>query len=143
MSGKHKDEAERIVDEAAGRLKETAGAATGDETLKAEERSEQRSSERKTYSVVLRPGEGWKVEAEGAAQASSVHEKKDEAVARAKQLARTSSRANCSSTEKTEPFRRSRPSVKSFPAFGLAGRYLDDVLERHMDCCVGDRNGRY
>lgn len=88
MNDRRKNDAEQIVDKTVGRMKEAAGATAGDESLKAEGRSEQRSTDRKSYSVIHYPGEGWKVEAEGAAQASSVHEKKDEAVENAKQLAR-------------------------------------------------------
>jgi uncharacterized protein DUF2188 len=45
--------------------------------------------ERKTYLVAPRPEGGWKVLAEGAKRASSVHRTKAEAVAAAKEKARS------------------------------------------------------
>lgn len=44
-------------------------------------------AERTVYHVVPNQDEGWKVELEGASQASSTHQNKDEAVERARELA--------------------------------------------------------
>ena len=44
-------------------------------------------SERKVYHILTHEG-GWQVRAEGAKRSSSVHQTKDEAVSRAKELAR-------------------------------------------------------
>ncbi len=76
-------------DKAVGRLAETAGMASGDRSLEAEGRAAQRMGERKTYVVATHADGGWKVQAEGASRATSVHETKDEAVANAKELARS------------------------------------------------------
>lgn len=45
-------------------------------------------SERKAHHVTPQPNGGWKVEAEGATQASSTHQTKEEAVDNAKELAK-------------------------------------------------------
>jgi uncharacterized protein YjbJ (UPF0337 family) len=75
-------------DKAVGRLTEAAGTASGDKSLEAEGRATQRMGERKTYVVTTRDDGGWKVQAEGARRATSVHKSKDEAVTNAKKLAR-------------------------------------------------------
>lgn len=75
-------------DKAVGRLTEAAGTASGDKSLEAEGRATQRLGERKTYVVTTHADGGWKVQAEGASRATSVHKTKGEAVANAKELAR-------------------------------------------------------
>src|ERR687890_2316782 len=75
------------LDKAVGRLTETAGTASGDKSLQAEGRATQRLGERKTYVVTTHADGGWKVQAEGASRATSVHKTKGEAVSNAKELA--------------------------------------------------------
>ena len=77
------------LDKAVGRLAETAGTISGDKNLEAEGRATQRTGERKTYVVTTHAKGGWKVQAEGASRATSVHKTKGEAVANAKELARS------------------------------------------------------
>ena len=77
------------MDEAAGRLGEATGRLTGDKSLEAEGRATRRKGELKTYVVSPHANGGWKVQAEGAIRASSVHRTKAEAQAAGKQLART------------------------------------------------------
>src|SRR5918911_4475413 len=74
------------LDKAVGRLRETAGTASGDKTLEAEGRATQRIGERKTYFVTTHADGGWKVQVEGASRATSVHKTKGEAVANAKEM---------------------------------------------------------
>ena len=76
------------LDKTVGRLAEGAGSVTGDKSLEAEGRAMRRKGERKTYLVTPRAEGGWKVQAEGAKRASSVHRTKAEAVAAAKEKAR-------------------------------------------------------
>ena len=66
-----------------------AGMASGDESLEAEGRATQRLGERKTYVVTTHADGGWKVQVEGSHRATSVHKTKGEAVANAKELARS------------------------------------------------------
>ncbi|MGI8539153.1 MAG: DUF2188 domain-containing protein [Rubrobacteraceae bacterium] len=87
MSDRRRSRTEEIADEAEGRISEAAGFLTGDRTLEAEGRADQQKSHRKTYSVRPQSGGKWRVEAEGASRASSVHEMKDDAVHKAKELA--------------------------------------------------------
>jgi uncharacterized protein YjbJ (UPF0337 family) len=80
---------EEALDKAVGGLSEATGRATGDKSLEAEGRALRTKGKMKTY--LVRPHaekKGWKVEAEGARRASSVHRTKPEAVAAAKELAR-------------------------------------------------------
>jgi uncharacterized protein YjbJ (UPF0337 family) len=77
------------LDKAVGRLAETTGTMSGDKTLEAEGRATQRMGERKTYVVTTHADGGWKVQVEGASRATSVHKTKGEAVASAKELARS------------------------------------------------------
>ena len=76
-----------VFDKAVGRLAEAAGTASGDKSLEAEGRAAQRMGERKTYTVSTHAEGGWKVQAEGASRATSVHKTKGEAVSNAKELA--------------------------------------------------------
>ena len=77
------------LNKAVGRLTEATGTASGDESLEAEGRATQRRGERKTYVVTTHANGGWKVQVEGASRATSVHKTKGEAVANAKELARS------------------------------------------------------
>jgi uncharacterized protein YjbJ (UPF0337 family) len=90
MGKKRRGGPEEALDKVAGRLGEATGRVTGDKGLEAEGRAMRRKGELKTY--LVRPHaekkKGWKVEAEGARRASSVHRTKAEAVAAAKELAR-------------------------------------------------------
>ena len=70
-------------------MAESAGSATGDKSLKAEGRALRRKGERKTFLVTPHPNGGWRGQAEGAKRASSVHRTKPEAVAAAKEKARS------------------------------------------------------
>jgi uncharacterized protein YjbJ (UPF0337 family) len=77
------------LDKAVGRLVETTGTMSGDRTLEVEGRATRRMGERKTYVVTTHANGGWKVQVEGASRATSVHKTKGEAVANAKELARS------------------------------------------------------
>ena len=88
MGTRKRSGVEEALDKAAGRVAETAGRVQGDKTLEAEGRATQRLGERKTYFVTPHADGGWKVQAEGASRATSVHKTKGEAVAHAKELAR-------------------------------------------------------
>src|SRR5215212_3166307 len=80
---------EDALDKAMGRLSEAAGRVSGDESLEAEGRVLRRKGELKTYLVKPHPDGGWKVQAEEATRATSVHRTKAEAVAAGKELARS------------------------------------------------------
>jgi uncharacterized protein YjbJ (UPF0337 family) len=89
MGRKTRGGPEEALDKAVGGLSEATGRATGDKSLEAEGRALRTKGKMKTY--LVRPHaekKGWKVEAEGARRASSVHRTKPEAVAAAKELAR-------------------------------------------------------
>jgi uncharacterized protein YjbJ (UPF0337 family) len=89
MGRKKRGGPEEALDKAVGGLSEATGRATGDKSLEAEGRALRTKGTMKTY--LVRPHaekKGWKVEAEGARRASSVHRTKPEAVAAAKELAR-------------------------------------------------------
>jgi uncharacterized protein YjbJ (UPF0337 family) len=88
MGRKRRTGPEAALNKAVGALGEAAGRGTGDQSLEAEGRALRRKGELKTYLVRPHPEKGWKVEAEGARRASSVHRTKAEAVAAAKELAR-------------------------------------------------------
>jgi uncharacterized protein YjbJ (UPF0337 family) len=88
MGRKGRGGPEGALDKAAGRLGEAAGKATGDKSLEAEGRATRRKGERKSYVVSPHADGGWKVQAEGARRASSVHRTKAEAQAAGKELAR-------------------------------------------------------
>jgi uncharacterized protein YjbJ (UPF0337 family) len=89
MGRKKRGGPEEALEKAAGRLAEGAGSVTGDKSLEAEGRAMRRKGERKTYLVTPHAQGGWKVQAEGASRATSVHRKKAEAVAAAKEKARS------------------------------------------------------
>ena len=89
MGRKKRGGPEEALDKAAGRLAEGAGSVTGDKSLEAEGRAMRRKGERKTYLVTPHAQGGWKVQAEGARRATSVHRTKAEAVAAAKEKARS------------------------------------------------------
>jgi uncharacterized protein YjbJ (UPF0337 family) len=88
MGRKRRGGPEEALDKTVGRLAESAGSVTGDKSLKAEGRALRRKGERKTFLVTPHPKGGWRVQAEGAKRASSVHRTKPEAVAAAKEKAR-------------------------------------------------------
>jgi uncharacterized protein YjbJ (UPF0337 family) len=91
MGRKKRAGPEEALDKAVGGLSEATGRATGDKSLEAEGLALRAKGKMKTY--LVRPHaekkKGWKVEAEGARRASSVHRTKPEAVAAAKELARS------------------------------------------------------
>jgi uncharacterized protein YjbJ (UPF0337 family) len=89
MGRKRRSSPEEMLDKAVGGLSEATGRAAGDKSLEAEGRALRTKGELKTYLVRPHPEKGWKVEAEGAKRASSVHRTKPEAVAAAKELARS------------------------------------------------------
>lgn len=89
MGTRKRGGAEEAADKALGWIGETAGRMQGDKTLEAEGRAAQRLGERKTYFVTAHADGGWKVQAEGTSRATSVHKTKGEAVANAKELARS------------------------------------------------------
>lgn len=77
--GKNKREAPgEALEKAVGRMGETAGKVTGEKSLEAEGRALRRKSELKSYMVAPREEGGWKVQAEGASRATSVHRTKAE-----------------------------------------------------------------
>ena len=89
MGRKKRGGPEEALDKAVGGLSEATGRATGDKSLEAEGRALRTKGKMKTY--LVRPHtekKGWKVQAEGARRASSVHRTKPEAVAAAKELAK-------------------------------------------------------
>jgi uncharacterized protein YjbJ (UPF0337 family) len=88
MGRKKRSDPGEVLDKTVGRLAEGAGSATGDKSLKAEGRALRRKGQRKTFLVTPHPNGGWRVQAEGAKRASSVHRTKPEAVAAAKEKAR-------------------------------------------------------
>jgi uncharacterized protein YjbJ (UPF0337 family) len=88
MGRKKRGTAGGPLDKAAGGLGEAVGRVTGDKSLEAEGRATRRQGELKTYLVTPHANGGWKVQAEGASRASSVHRTKAEAVAAAKEKAR-------------------------------------------------------
>ena len=77
------------MDKAVGRWAETTATVSSDKSLEAGGRTTQRMGERKTYVVTTHADGGWKVQAEGASRATSVHKTKGEAVAKARELARS------------------------------------------------------
>lgn len=87
MGRGRKGDGEKAADKVTGKLTETAGVVAGDESLQAEGRTIGRSADRTTYTVTARKDGSWEVRTEGASRASSVHDSKEEAVARAKKLA--------------------------------------------------------
>ena len=76
------------MDRVTGELTETVGKMSGDENLQAEGRTMAREADRKTYVVRPRDAGGWEVMTGGASRATSVHDAKEEAVAKARDLAR-------------------------------------------------------
>src|ERR671921_1830383 len=80
---------EDALEKAMGAVGEAVGRVGGDENLEAEGRVLRRKGELKTYLVKPHADGGWKVQAEEATRATSVHRTKAEAVAAAKQLARS------------------------------------------------------
>lgn len=87
MGGKKQSSSDEALDKVAGGISEAAGRMSGDKTLEAEGRATRRKGERKSYLVTPHAKGGWKVQAEGASRASSVHRTKAEAVAAGKELA--------------------------------------------------------
>lgn len=78
----------KAVDRMTGELTETVGKMSGDRDLQAEGRTIAREADRKTYVVTPKDGGGWSVMTGGATRATSVHESKEEAVTKARDLAR-------------------------------------------------------
>ncbi len=89
MGRKRRRSPDEVLDKAVGGLCDATGRAAGNKSLEAEGRVLRTKGEMKTYLVRPHPEKGWKVEAEGARRASSVHRTKPEAVAAAKELARS------------------------------------------------------
>jgi uncharacterized protein YjbJ (UPF0337 family) len=89
MAHKKRVSPEDALDKAMGQVSEVAGRLGGDESLEAEGRVSRRKGELKTYLVKPHPDGGWKVQAEEATQATSVHRTKAESVAAGKELARS------------------------------------------------------
>lgn len=87
MGKKNRSKSEEKLDEFAGQVAETLGSVTGDKTMEAEGRADQRKAGRKTYRVEARPNGEWSVTADGASRASGVYKVKDEAVRNAELLA--------------------------------------------------------
>lgn len=88
MGKKKRGGPEETLDKAVGRMSETAGKVTGDQSLEAEGRAVRRKSELKSYLVAPHEDGGWKVQAEEASRATSVHRTKAEAVIAGKEVAR-------------------------------------------------------
>jgi uncharacterized protein YjbJ (UPF0337 family) len=80
---------QQMLDKTVGRVAEGAGSVTGDRSLQAEGRAMRTKGERRSYLVSPHPDGGWKVQTQGAKRASSVHRTKAEAVAAAKEKARS------------------------------------------------------
>ena len=79
---------EDALDKAMGGVGEAVGRVGGDKSLEAEGRVLRRKGDLKTYLVKPHADGGWKVQADEATRATSVHRTKAEAVAAAKELAR-------------------------------------------------------
>src|ERR687897_3750926 len=90
MAHKKRSGPEDALDKAMGGVGEAVGRVGGDESLEAEGRVLRRKGELKTYLVTPHPDGGWKVQAEEATRATSVHRTKAEAVSAGKELARSS-----------------------------------------------------
>jgi uncharacterized protein YjbJ (UPF0337 family) len=89
MAHKKRGGPEEALDKTMGGVSEAAGRVSSDESLEAEGRMLRRKGELKTYLVKLHADGGWKVQAEEATRATSVHRSKAEAVATGKELARS------------------------------------------------------
>ena len=89
MARKKRGGPEDALDKAMGGVSEAAGTVSGDESLEAEGLVLRRKGELKTYLVKPHLDGGWKVQAEEATRATSVHRTKAEAVAAGKELARS------------------------------------------------------
>jgi uncharacterized protein YjbJ (UPF0337 family) len=89
MAHKKRSGPEEALEKAMGGVGETAGRVGGDESLEAEGRELRWKGELKTYLVKPHADGGWKVQAEEASRATSVHRTKAEAVAAGKELARS------------------------------------------------------
>jgi uncharacterized protein YjbJ (UPF0337 family) len=89
MAHKKRGGPEDTLDKAMGQMSEAVGRVSGDESLEAEGRMLRRKGEMKTYLVKPHADGGWKVQAEDATRATSVHRTKAEAVAAGKELARS------------------------------------------------------
>jgi len=89
MAHKKRSGPEEALEKAIGGVGEAVGRISGDESLEAEGRVLRRKGELKTYLVKPHADGGWKVQAEEATRATSVHRTKAEAVAAGKELARS------------------------------------------------------
>ena len=89
MAHKKRGGPEDALDKAMGGVGEAVGRVGGDKSLEAEGRVLRRKGELKTYLVKPHADGGWKVQAEEATRATSVHRMKAEAVAAGKELARS------------------------------------------------------
>src|ERR687894_3314740 len=89
MGRKRRTSPGEALDKTVGRLAEGVGSATGDKSMKAEGWALRRKGDRKIFLVTPHPKGGWRVQAEGTKRASSVHRTKPEAVAAAKEKARS------------------------------------------------------
>jgi uncharacterized protein YjbJ (UPF0337 family) len=89
MAHKKRGGPEEALEKAMGGVSEAAGRISGDKSLETEGRVLRRKGDLKTYLVKPHADGGWKVQAEEATRATSVHRTKAEAVAAAKELARS------------------------------------------------------
>ena len=89
MAHRKRSGPEDALEKAMGRVGEAVGRVGGDESLEAEGRVLRRKGDLKTYLVKPHADGGWKVQAGEATRATSVHRTKAEAVAAAKELARS------------------------------------------------------
>ncbi len=79
---------EQTADKTVGRATEAAGALIGNKTMEAEGRAEHRSVQRTIYRVMAQPEGGWIVESGEFGQVEGVHPTKEEALRRAREVAR-------------------------------------------------------
>ena len=89
MAHKKRSGPEEALEKAMGQMSEAVGRVSGDKSLEAEGRVLRRKGGLKTYLIKPHADGGWKVQAEDATRASSVHRTKPEAVAAGKELARS------------------------------------------------------
>src|ERR687889_1835180 len=89
MAHKKRSGPEDALDKAMGVVGEAVGRVGGDESLEAEGRVLRRKGELKTYLVKPHADGGWKVQADEATRATSVHRTKAEAVDPGKELPRS------------------------------------------------------
>src|SRR5688500_4602473 len=99
------------LDKAVGRLTQTAGTASGDKTLEAEGRATQRMGREKPDSGRHTPKGGGRYKSRGPAERRAYTRPKERRWRTTKNWRGATSRASSSSTRRTGPSRRSKPTA--------------------------------